>query len=113
MPSRQKVYKAIDKEREHQDNKLGTFAQMSLPGFLLIMRNEITCAIEGWLEDSSGRDSALRQIVATAAVAVACLEKYGVEGSASPTDDIPEDIDDYVKQYDRDSEDPAEPGEGI
>lgn len=87
--NREQVYAAIDGERIHQDAKWGAGKEQSLPGFLLIIRKELEEAEIGWMKNEHGRDSALCEIVQIAATCVACLEKYGVMGSAIATDDIP------------------------
>lgn len=86
--ARQQVYKAIDKERDHQDQKWGADKQQSLPGFLLVMQGELNEAIEGWQKNKTDRHAPLNEVVQLAATAVACLEKYGTTGSAKSTDDI-------------------------
>jgi hypothetical protein len=89
MTTRKDVYEAIDKEREHQIQKYGKDKQQSLPGFLVILKRELDEAMLGWTDNETGRDAPLAEVVQVAAVAVACLEKYGVEGSAIATDDTP------------------------
>jgi hypothetical protein len=89
--SKREVYEAITKEREYQDTKFGKYKEQSLPGFLVVLKNELDEAFLGWAKNSTGRSSALHEILQVAATAVACLEKYGVEGSAIATNDIPED----------------------
>lgn len=84
------VYDAITREREYQDAKFGPLKEQSLAGFLIVLENEIAEAKHGWTKNLTGRSSALHEIVQVAATAVACLERYGVEGSAYATNDIPD-----------------------
>lgn len=88
--SRDEVYDAINKERDHQDDKWGPNKPQSLPGFLIILERELQEAKEAWLKNIEGDHAALNEIVQVAATAVACLEKYGVSGSATATNDIPQ-----------------------
>ena len=79
---RDDVYLAISKERIYQDRKWGVDKQQSVPGFLLIMRKELEEAEKAWLKNVRGdRQTVLEEIVQVAATAVACLERYGVEGN--------------------------------
>jgi hypothetical protein len=88
--TKQQVFDKIITERAYQDRKWGADKPQSLPGYLLILQREVQEAIDGWMKDSSGRDAPLNEILQVAAVAVACLEQYGTEGSATPTLDIPD-----------------------
>ena len=88
--SRAEVYSAIDKERNHQDDKWGPNKPQSLPGFLIVLEKELQEAKDAWVKNVEGEHAALNEIVQIAAAAVACLEKYGVTGSAIATNDIPE-----------------------
>lgn len=87
--SRNEVYNAINKERDHQDDKWGVNKPQSLPGFLVVLEKELQEAKEAWVKNVEGEHAALNEIVQIAATAVACLEKYGVTGSAIATNDIP------------------------
>ena len=87
--SRSEVYSAINKERDHQDNKWGINKPQSLPGFLVVLEKELQEAKDAWVKNVEGEHAALNEIVQIAATAVACLEKYGVTGSAIATNDIP------------------------
>lgn len=90
----EKVFAAIKVEREYQDKKWGSNKPQSLAGYLLILESELAEAKKGWIKNHSGRNSPLAEIVQIAAVAVSCLERYGVDGSAIPTNDegaIPEE----------------------
>lgn len=81
---------AIFLELEHQRQKWGSDKQQSLPGFLLILESEMDEAKRGWTKNSEGRNSPLSEVVQVAAVALACLTRYGVSGSARATDDVTE-----------------------
>lgn len=83
------VFDSIVKERKHQDDKWGPNKPQSLPGFLIILERELQEAKDAWLKNVEGEHAALNEIVQIAATAVACLEKYGVTGSAIATNDIP------------------------
>lgn len=79
---REFVYDTIDIERDHQLTKYGADKLQSLAGYLLILRRELEEAEEGWMKGIDvGRNSPLAEIVQIAAVAVACLERYGTEGN--------------------------------
>lgn len=86
--TQEQVFEAIKAEREHQKRKYGADKQQSIPGFLLVLEQELQEAKDGWIKNVSGRDSVLSEVVQVAAVAFACLEKYGITGSAFATDDI-------------------------
>jgi hypothetical protein len=86
--SREEVMFAIDNECLSQDEKWGIDKQQSLPGFLLIMQKEINEAVEGWVKNREGKHAPLNEVVQVAAVAIRCLERYGVNGSATATNDI-------------------------
>lgn len=83
----EQVFDAIRQERTHQQQKWGVDKQQSLPGFMLIMRKELSEAEEGWAKNIRGKHACLNEIVQLAATCVACLEKYGIDGSAIATDD--------------------------
>lgn len=87
------VLEAIDAELAHQEARHGKGPArgkaQSLAGFLVILESEIGQARNGWLRNSPGRNSPLAEIVQVVATGIACLNKYGVEGSAEPTYDIP------------------------
>lgn len=88
--SQQDVFQAICKERDHQDRKWGPNKPQSLPGFLIVLEKELQEAKDAWVKNVTGDHAALNEIVQVAATAVACLEKYGVSGSATATNDIPD-----------------------
>jgi hypothetical protein len=83
-----KVFEAIAQERKNQDDKWGENKPQSLPGFLIILESELDEAKKGWAKNLDGKSAPLNEIVQLAAVAVACLEKYGTKGSAISTNDI-------------------------
>lgn len=88
LATREDVYLAISKERIYQDRKWGAEKPQSVPGFLLIMRKELEEAEKAWLKNVRGdRQTVLEEIVQVAATAVACLEKYGVEGNTVSVND--------------------------
>lgn len=84
------VFEAVAKERTHQDEKWGPNKPQSLPGFLLVLEQELNEAKLAWAKNVTGEHATLNEIVQIAATAVACLEKYGVSGSTIATNDIPE-----------------------
>src|SRR4051794_6072592 len=81
---------AIHRELEHQRQKWGKHKPQSLPGFLLILESELAEAKHGWMKNLDGRNSSLTEMVQIAAVAIACLGRYGTFGSARATNDITE-----------------------
>ncbi|SRR6266404_857943 len=84
----EEVFQAICKERFHQDEKYGEQKPQSLPGFLLVARHELAEAETGWMKSIKvGRDSPLCELLQVAAVCVAALERYGVEGCPTSTND--------------------------
>ena len=82
---------ALFTELEYQRRKWGPDKQQSLPGYLLILESELREAKHGWIKDLGGRSAPLAEIVQIAAVAVACLTRYGTSGSAGATNDLTED----------------------
>lgn len=88
MTTKEQIYDAIEKERDHQHTKYGWDKQQSFAGFLLVLERELQEAKDGWMRGiQQGRDSPLYEIVQVAAVAQACLEKYGLEGCPISTYD--------------------------
>lgn len=81
------VLKAIYDELQHQQDKWGADKQQSVPGYLLIMRTELTEAENGWMKSIEGRDSVLAEIVQIVATGIACLNAYGVSGCPRSTND--------------------------
>lgn len=86
--TRQQIFEAIEKERAYQDAKYGPYKQQSLPGFLLVAKKELDEAIDGWINNSPGRDSPLAELLQVASVCVAAMEKYGIAGNSFNTDDV-------------------------
>lgn len=78
---RQEVYNFIDVERNYQDEKWGINKYQTIEGYLLIIESELNEAKNGWIKNKEGRDSTLAEIKQIAAVCVACMEAYGVEGN--------------------------------
>jgi hypothetical protein len=91
MLSFDEVAAAIHGEMQYQDDKWGADKQQSLPGYLIVMENELRKAREGWCADKSGRASALAELLQVVTVGVRCLQRYGVTGWAIATDDIAQD----------------------
>jgi hypothetical protein len=85
-----KVFEAIAQERKNQEDKWGENKPQSLPGYLLILESELNEAKLGWIKNLPGKSAPLNELVQLAAVAVACLERYGLTGNAVATDDIPD-----------------------
>jgi hypothetical protein len=85
------VFDCIWFERQRQDAKWGTNKPQSLPGFIAVVQHEAREAMTGWVKNSfvHGRDAPLNELVQVAATAVAALQRYGVDGSATSTNDIP------------------------
>ena len=79
--TREQVYAQIDRERDYQDVKWGSDKRQSLAGYLIILQKELNEAVDGWMKDSPGRNAPLNEITQVAAVAVACLEQYGCDGT--------------------------------
>lgn len=76
-------------ERDYQIKKYKDQPQ-SLPGFLLILQQEIKEAVDGWMAGvNTGRDSPLHEVRQIAATAIACLERYGSTGITVNTNDVP------------------------
>lgn len=82
--------RAIAAEIEHQRQKWGREKPQSLPGFLLVLESELAEAKHGWIKNLNGRNSPLAEVVQIAAVAIACLSRYGTNGSAGATNDTTE-----------------------
>jgi hypothetical protein len=99
MLSFDEVAAAIQDEMTYQDDKWGADKQQSLPGYMIVMENELRKAREGWCADKSGRASALAELLQVVTVGVRCLQRYGVTGWAIATDDIAQD--DYDDNCDR------------
>lgn len=83
------VLQAITNELIHQDEKWGKDKEQSLPGFLLVLQNELDEAKAGWTHDSEGRDSCLWELVQVIAVALRAVNRYGTLGCAQSRNDYP------------------------
>lgn len=87
--SAKEVFEHIQRERTYQDEKYGVNKPQSLAGFILLMQKELQEAVDAWAKDvQTPRNTCLEEILQVASVAVAALERYGVSGSAIPTDDL-------------------------
>ncbi len=78
---------AIIAEMDHQDRKWGAGNPQSVPGFLIVLENELNEAKHGWTKNIRGRDSCMSEIVQVAAVAIQALMRYGTEGCPRSTND--------------------------
>lgn len=76
--SRECIYRAIDDERQYQDNKWGSLHSRphSLGDWIIIMEEELREAKQAFLKE--GRDNTLRELLQTVTVGVAALEQHGV-----------------------------------
>lgn len=81
---------ALFTELKYQRSKWGADKPQSLPGFLLILESELREAKHGWIKNLDGRNAPLSEVVQIAAVALACLTRYGTTGSAGATNDLTE-----------------------
>lgn len=96
--SKEAVFRAICEEREKQDQKWGAHKPQSLPGYLMVLEAELIEAKKGWIKNRPGKSAPLNEIVQLAAVAFACLEKYGVTGNTEcSADDIRHPQDDTAQ----------------
>lgn len=84
-----RVIRAIRDELEYQDNKWGADKQQSLPGYMIIIQNELNEAVKGWTKDLEGRESALHELVQVIATAIRAVNTYGTVGCARATYDEP------------------------
>lgn len=85
------VNESISRELEYQSLKWGYDKEQSLPGYLLIMQQELKEAIDGWMiNDRSARNSTLEEVLQVVATGIRCLNDYGVKGNALSTSDVPE-----------------------
>jgi hypothetical protein len=77
---RERVYNAIDSERDFQDRKWGTPDEHphEVGGWITIMRKLLRDAEESWA-CSAGDVAALQEIRKVVAVGVACCEQHGVQ----------------------------------
>lgn len=74
---RNEIYKAIERERDYQDNKYGAVHDRphSVVEWLLIMRKELEEAENGWIHGTE--ESALEELLQVVAVGVAAMEQHG------------------------------------
>lgn len=79
LTSRERVYAAIDSEREFQDRKWGKIPEHphEVGGWLTIMRKLLTDAEAAWAS-SAGDGKSLQEIRKVIAVGVACHEQHGI-----------------------------------
>ncbi len=84
---RDKVYLAIDSEREFQDRKWGTISQHphEVGGWITLMRKLLNDAEQAW-SSSSGDHRALQEIRKVVAVGVACCEQHSVTTRSKHTE---------------------------
>lgn len=90
MTSIDEVFVAIRKERQYQMVKFEGQEQ-SLPGFLIILENELEEAKKAWTKGGAGRQSAMQEVLQVATVAVAAMELYGTTGCPVSTYDLVKD----------------------
>ena len=82
------VMTAINQELIYQQQKWGDDKSQSLPGFIMILEAELNEAKLAWMKNHTAtRQTALEEIAQVAAVAIACLNKYGVVGCPDSLDD--------------------------
>jgi hypothetical protein len=76
--SRGDIFYEINNERSYQDKKWGnlTVKNHEIPGWLLIMRTELTEAEESWMKLTI--EESLSEVLQVVATGVACLEQHGV-----------------------------------
>lgn len=76
---REKVYEAIDSERQYQDKKWGTVDQHphEVGGYLTLMRKLLTDAEVAWASND-GDYRAMIEIRKVLAVGVACAEQHSM-----------------------------------
>ena len=79
----EQVMESLRQERDYQDSKWGSLdeKQQSVAGFMIVLEKELGEAKDGWMKNVEGRHSSLAEIRQVAAVAVACLQQYGIEGN--------------------------------
>jgi hypothetical protein len=77
---RERVYNAIDSERDFQDRKWGTVAEHphEVGGWLTIMRQLLRDAEKAWASSADDYTTTV-EIRKVIAVGVACLEQHGVQ----------------------------------
>lgn len=74
-------------KRQKQDQKFGVDKPQSLAGFMLILQHKINEATHNWYQGNIETNDPLSSIVDIAAVAIACIEKYGDKGNTISTND--------------------------
>jgi hypothetical protein len=76
---RERAFKAIERERAHQDKKWGTIRKHphTVGEWLLIMESELAEAKAGWCK-GRGDEDALKEVLQVVSVGVACLEQHGI-----------------------------------
>lgn len=86
MARRDDVYHAIDRERRHQQQTHGG-ADLTVPGWLLVIEEELREAKAAWVRSEAGDDrAALGELLQVAACCVAALEQHGVHEREEFTD---------------------------
>ena len=102
--NRTDIFNAINIERANQDIKWGPDKPQSLPGYILCLESELEEIKRGWVKNLPGKSAPLNEMVQLAALAVACLERYGTTGNTISTNDIPDPQLDFSKvTYDTDT----------
>lgn len=82
MPTREKVYEAINTERYYQDNvwPRGEEPEFSTGEEILLIEEYVLRAREAWTGEKQGEESeTLNAIRKIAGIAVRCMEKHGVQ----------------------------------
>lgn len=74
--TRDEIYKAIEAERNYQDEKWG-FNPHEVGAWILIMESELAEAKEAWVKHP-GNEEALREVLQVISVGVACIEQHCV-----------------------------------
>jgi len=74
----------VAKEVVHQNKKWGTdhIKSQSVPGHLLVLKNLLQRAEQGWLQNNQGRTSAEGELAQLAAVALQALNNIHLEREA-------------------------------
>lgn len=76
--AQQTAISAILAEREHQVRKWGYHHKPSVADYLIVLEAELEEAKIAYVKDIQGDHCVLAEIVQVAAVALACLEAFGV-----------------------------------
>ncbi len=79
----EEVCESLRLERTAQDQKWGPLEErrQSVSGYITILEAELSGAKKGWVRNVEGKHSSLAEIRQLAAVAIACLQQYGFEGT--------------------------------